>query len=368
MTTSTLFLPKPSIRPTRDREPHELDLNEVQLGDVLLFSGVSIWSRLVSFVDGTPFDHVAIVAPANFEHPLYGRGAEDDRTAEPWIIDVSFDGGRWRPLSAYEDRVTGIEVRRHRHPQAPIAVANVITVADETESYAWDRLLYLTLIGASRWSQQVDNLGTIMGGAFMQGLFELLARMRIDMMEGPTCRRTCADLIFEGFDCYGDADERGVQPHFGLIVPHDDQRGLLWWAAGVEKLSDFFHSDPKMFRRPVLDTDMQADPGPAGIAAMLRELAIEGGVSFPGLPDVNEDRLRHLVVDGVDFTLRQLIDETNIGLMDSVSDHRRTAWWLFDRVLRDRYIVTPADVGRTPSLYIVGSVRKETMAFRRQKK
>jgi hypothetical protein len=356
-----------SVETTDGQQRHQLNTADLRPGDILLISGAGVFSRLVGFIEGTSFDHVTIVAPPDLEHPLFGRGAADDRTDEPWMIDIGFDGGRWKPVSAYDDRVRSIAVRRHRVPGASALVPRAISIAQETKGYAWDRLLFLSLVAATRWSMHLNEMGPRMSGAFMQGLFEIMARMRIDATTEGGPRRICTELLSDTFDtCLPSTASLGSPDQYlGLVIPPTQHRGLLWWAAGVQQLADFVVDQPPTGRYSVLDTDLSLDPGQQNAAVLLQELAHAGGVSFLGVTEVDEVELRSLVIDGVTYAMDKLMVDFRVGDVDAVLDPRRAAWFLLDQLMRHRFVVTPADIGATKSLVDVGVLDHSSIPFRK---
>jgi hypothetical protein len=340
-------------------------------GDALLLTGRSVFSRLVSFIEGTSFDHIALVVPANLDDPLFGKGAPHDRTSEPWIVDVGFDGGRWKPLSAYDDPPTAVSVRRHRLEDASeFAVPRAIAIAKQTDAYAWDQLLFVCLVGITRWSDGLAELGPRLSGAFMTALFELLSRVRIETVSDPSPRRRiCGDLVMEAFDVVGNASSntRGPAPYFGIVTPPTRQDGLLWWAAGVEKFADFVASDRPQQRSSVLDNDRSPDLGVSGALQLLQELSFETAGTFAGLDEFDEERLRSVVVDGCRRTLRRLVVDVRIGDLDSITDPRRLAWFLLDVMLRRRTVITPADLCVSQSFFDVGRIDLSSIEFKKVK-
>jgi hypothetical protein len=352
-----------------ENETPRLPVTELREGDVLLLTGRSVFSRLVAFIEGTAFDHVAIVVPPNFEDPHFGRGSLDDRTNELWMVDVGFDGGRRKPLSAYDDRVLDISVRRHRLPGAgELAATRGVQRASEIESYAWDRLMFLSFIGMTRWSAGLTELSPPLAGAFMTALLELLNRVRIESTEGSKERRICSELIVEAFDAFEPAADRNVPYHFGLTIPPFNQRGLLWWASGVEMFDDFVSTAPPPRRASVLDNDQSLQIDVATAVSMLQELSFETGGSFPGLQPFDESVLRNVVIDSAERTLSQLLVDVHVGDLGAARDPRRVAWFLLDKVMRHRVIPTPADIGASKSLFDVGTLELGEISFRRMAK
>ena len=338
------------------------------VGDVVLFTGGSVFSKLVRFVEGTSFDHVALIAPPNVDDEQFGRDRADDRTDELWMVEVGFGGGRWAPISTYDDSVRALSIRRHRTVGAGIgAFQRAKEVAAVTKGYAWDRLLFLSLVGATRWSPGLSELHSREAGAFVRALYEVLGQMRKTGGVSGSNRRICTEVVTEGFDTFGSVD--GAQaPYFGVVVPQRAHEGVLWWATGVEDFGDFLASRPVPRRRSVLELDVDLIPDPSEAGPLLQELAAMNGASFAGMTETSDAQLRELVVDGVSQTLKSLVGDAWTGAITAVSDPRRLAWFLLDQLMRRRLVVTPADIGESKSLYDVGHVDPTEINWRRTTK
>ncbi len=335
-------------------------------GDVLLVAGGSIFSRLVRLIEGTSFDHCLLVASADPAHPKFGRDSDDDRTDEPWAFDIGFFGGRHQPLSSYDDVVEAVAVRRHRSPYVGESVVErARTIVGTTKGYAWDRLLFLSLIGATRWSPSLGELSSDEASAMVRALYEVLAQMqRAERFEIQGQRRICTELVVDAFDVFA-ASGAEYDAYLGLVTPTVPHEGLLWWAAGLSTFQDFLTQQPAPKRRGILDEELELAPGSADALRLVHEAAAANGVSFPGFHPADDKTLRLLVIDGVQRTLEQLLMQPRLGDAKSVSDPRRVAWFLLDTLMRHRAVVTPADLARTSSLCDVGLLDHNEINWRK---
>ncbi len=331
-------------------------LDQLCPGDLLLATGGSVFSKLARLIEGTAFDHCLMIAPPDLDHPRFGRGAPDDRTAEPWTFDIGFFGGRHLPLSAYDDTLTAIAVRRHRYGgDLTESMIRTQTMVTDTKGYAWDRLLYLCLIGATRWSPELCELAPEESSAFVRALYEVLGQMRrAQMYSIPGERRICTDIVVEAFDVVSKEGSDEVGQYLGIVAPSRVHQGLLWWAAGVQTFEEFLVSQPPPRRAAILDEDLAAAPGSEDALRLVHEAATSSGVSYPGFVSANDATLRNIVVDGVRLALQDLLDQPNLGLLSSVTDPRRLAWFLLDVIMRKRVVMSPHDLSLSKSFYDVG--------------
>jgi hypothetical protein len=341
-------------------------IDELRSGDVLLVAGRSVFSQLVHLIEGSSFDHCLIVAPPDPEHPKFGRDSNDDRTSEIWTYDIGFFGGRHQPLSAYDDIVGAIGVRRHRvSPLNPVVLERAKLITAHTKGYSWDRLLFLSLISATKWSSALTELGPEKSSALVRALYEVLAQMhRSQRFEISGERKICTDLLQEAFDLTTSIGSE-YEVYSGLVVPPVPHEGLLWWAAGMSTFEDFLASQPPPKRRGILDEDLAAAPGSEEALQLVHQAATSNGISFPGFMPVDDATLRSIVIDGVGRTLDQLVSQPWRGDVRAASDPRRLAWFLLDTMMRHRTVVTPADIARTDSLVDIGLLDFQAIRWRK---
>ena len=335
-------------------------------GDLLLVTGGSVFSKLARLIEGTAFDHCLMVAPPNLEDPRFGRGSPDDRTSEPWTFDVGFFGGRHLPLSAYDDTMTAISVRRHRYAgDLTASMLRTQTIVTNTKGYAWDRLLYLCLIGATRWSPALCELQPEESSAFVRALYEVLGQMRRAKtfpISGE--RRICTDIVTEAFDIVSEEPSSEIGQYLGIVAPARVHEGLLWWACGVQTFEQFLVTQPPPRRTATLDDDLASAPGSEEALRLVHEAATSNGVSYPGFRPADDATLRAIVVDGVRLALEDLLDQPNLGLLASVTDPRRLAWFLLDILMRKRVVLSPHDLSLTKSFYDVGRLPTTDVEWR----
>ncbi len=341
-----------------DQVLNTIPLASAHFGDVLLLSGRSALARLIRMIEGTTFDHVGMLAPPNYEDPAYGRGSGDDRTSEPWMFDVSFMGGRWIPLSAYEERLQAITVRRHpllvQGRDAVVRKAQSIVQA--TRGYHWERMLYLTMVGATRWTHQLHLLEERHRTTILYSFFGMIAEVQRQHrvpIDGE--RRVCTELLMDSFD---QRSGDGLSPHLGLYIPSVEHHGLLWWAAGIDTFAEFIASQPPP---PPNFFGEEVQP-----LADLHEVTTSSGLSFPGSPEEpTEEQLRTVIIDAVTFAVSELCGgPVQLG-MTALTDPRKLAWNLLDQIMRRRCVVTPGDIEATPTLLTVGALDLSALNLRK---
>jgi hypothetical protein len=327
----------------------ELSIADLYPGDVLLIAGHGALPRLVRMIEGIDFDHVAFVAKPNYEDPTFGSASDDDRTDELWICDIGFRGGRWIPISAYEERIASIKVRRHTLPVDGV-MERAHARSRATQHYSWDRLVCMTMLGATRWTGQLANLDTADAFRVARAFFGLCTRLTetADERDSPATG-LCTDLMMESFDVNARTAE---QTHLGLYLVAPEHQGLLWWAAGVDTLRDFLNKQIPASEHPEVPTAIY----PPTFLSTVHELATtaQSGTSSI-VPEVHdEETLRCLIVDGVSRSLEQLLGVAAVEGIRGLSDPRLIAWELLDVIMKHRVITTPSDIERSPTLRFVG--------------
>jgi hypothetical protein len=336
---------------------NHLQARDLEVGDILMIAGKSVFSRLVRLIENCNFDHVAIVVPPNPDHPIYGVGGPNPCMNEIWITDIGFPGGRWQPLSAYDDTVLSLAVRRHRIPgwRTPVAMRS-IEVAQATPAYAWDQLLFLTLVGAPRWTQELRKMRNKDANAFVRGFYELIGAIEKQGDAHLTTRRVCSDLITEScaVSCARVGDSGIDETYYGLVTPTPAHHGLLWWAAGMDELAEFLYSRKPVRGPSVLEylfTGENAAPRPHGDHS---EESDE--VTFPGQGRIPTEELQRILVTTAAKTFGAFLAPPPASELRRASAADRMVLFLLDQSMKHRIVTTPADIVSTPSLYDAGTV------------
>jgi hypothetical protein len=333
----------------------DIQAESLRDGDIVFVAGRSVFSRLVRLIEGTSFDHCVMIGPPDPAHPKFGRDSNDDRTNEIWAFDIGFFGGRHQPLSAYDDVVEAMAVRRHRSPFLGTEFLDrAKSIVQTTKGYAWDRLMFLSIVGATRWSSALTELGPEQSSALVRAMYEVLAQMRrAQKFEINGQRRICTEVVVDSFD-YTTPANAEYEAYHALTVPSVLHEGLLWWAAGMDTFEQFIATQPPPRRKGILDEDLALAPGSQEALQLVHEAAAINGVSFPGFAPTDDVTLKTVVIDEVRRTLGDLVNESQIGQLGVFTDSRRTAWFLLDTMMRHRVVVTPADLVKTKSLIDVG--------------
>jgi hypothetical protein len=325
-------------------------------GDVLLIAGQSALARMIRMIEGTSFDHVAMVAPPNAADPKYGHACADDRTDELWMCDVGLVGGRWMPVTAYEDSFESIAVRRHRSPVGK-AVETAIGIAQRTDAYAWDRMLYLTLIAATRWTYQLASLDDRQSAVVVKAFYGIIDRIVGMETEKVGERRICTEILMESFETTSDVSPHA---HLGLYIPSIQHEGLLWWASGLDTFAEFLRSQPVPPERSSIERTHNV-PDPAVTMAVLHELASTNGVTFPGVSEPGDAELRTIIIDGTALALSRFVQSPTRDGLAALVDPRKLAWNLLDIIMKRRLVVTPLDIAATPTLVDIGILELESL-------
>ncbi|MGD9751356.1 MAG: hypothetical protein AB7W59_10210 [Acidimicrobiia bacterium] len=325
---------------------------ELREGDVLLFRGRHPLSQLIQFVDGSWFDHVALV-----DHPSGPDG--------PQIVEIGLTGASRGPLVAYLDQLDQIRVRRHRVPGVGAQVRDqALVLHDQTSGYAFDRFVTLAIASVARFSPRLAELDP---GFVRDALNELQkVALNIIVKQAPATverpHRMCVDLVREAFDSLAvlpDVDP-DARPFLGLALPDRPLAGsLLEWASSAMELGEY------------LEQVLDAAPRLAGPMPTEEELRLlfaaacgEYGISARiGRDATDED----LAATSAVFVRRlaQLLGWSD--LWRPSGDLPRSAWLVFGRLLSNRVLVSQSDLASTRTLRDVGDLNLSQLDWRYQK-
>ena len=168
---------------------------DLRPGDVFLYQGTSLVSRLIRLFDGTPYSHAAIFDGANVAEAL-GQGI----TTNPVATSVSG--------SNFVDVFRFVSADKHHlgdlgYPAAAV-LDRVHFYEQHPQPYAYDDIVLLALLSTSR-QLTLPALGPIVRNildAAAEKLSQLLAAGRQPMI--------CSELVFR---CYAEAGD-----HFYLTI------------------------------------------------------------------------------------------------------------------------------------------------------
>ncbi len=325
---------------------------ELREGDVLLFRGRHPLSQLIQLVDGSQFDHVALV-----DSPSGADG--------PSIVEIGLLGASSGPLVAYSDQLDQIRVRRHRVPGVGEQVRDrAAALAGQTSGYAFDRFVTLAIASVGRFSPRLAELDL----EFVRAALDELQKVALHIIgkqvpasaERP--HRMCVDLVREAFDSLAvlpDADP-DAQPFLGLALPDRQLAGsLLEWAASAVELGEYLEH--------LLDVAPQlAGPMPTAdeIRLLFAAACGEYGISARiGRDTTDED----LAATSTVF-VRRLADLLGWSdLWRPSGDLPRSAWLIFGRLLSERVLVSQSDLASTRTLRDVGDLDLSQLGWRYDK-
>ncbi len=295
----------------------DLHPSEIRVGDLVLFRGSDRVSQAIRDLDGGVYDHCGIVV--------------DTSGDQPELVDQNFRGfSRW-PIGSYEARPEAVLVRRHRiggHEE--LFVERALEYGRLYPNYAFGRLANIMLVSLVRSLPNIEGFATDSKRRFAQrmgGIFTL-ALTQLDK----TDTGVCVSLPLFVFDAIPDAGPFVVGPYCGLHLEPHDMGGFSEWF-------------PALLRFCELIIEHAPDDGNPHPLDQL-QLLIERQLG-PGLHPMTERGSR------------SYDDPSNIERAAL-----NIATGLLDRLLRDRYIVTPRDMETTRSLFDVGRLDLDQVTWR----
>lgn len=325
-------------------------------GDVMLFRGSDATSIGIQFVDGSPYDHSAIIAPS------------PDGDPRLHMFDVGFIGANTRPVAEYPrvdapDLPSVILVRRHRVPNGnDVVVRRAREIVADTVGYDFERLLVMVLTGLTRFSPGLWGFGDPTkaeedrAAVFIFNLHQLFRRKARDLNGA---LRVCSDLVKESFDVFA-ADAGSNDPYYGLVFPHEPLDGLLNWAASFDTLRDW--TNLAATQRPSLNPDPSVEP-----ARLMYDLYTQFGLAMSDMRSadqgVSTDELRASVRTAADLVLSFLgVRSDKLSIGDAPPEaSRAAALYLFDQFLRRGASISPRNIYSCPSLFDLGYVDMDTL-------
>jgi hypothetical protein len=332
-------------------------VDEIEVGDVVLFEGADKVSILAQKVLGSRFDHAALAVGSSPENG--GRGVE--------LVDIGFRGSHSFNLADYEVRPTSVLVRRHKIKGGKLEVAErALAMANGGMKYSEARMLNVMLGALVRSSNALTSLSSLDAYHFVCNLsstFKVSAKqLRVDGIG------VCVDAIVSPFDMTVGSELHS--PYYGLVVPHFPT-GLLAWVASGHELAEWLKrvaakGDPIAAHRQG-PTPIPPSEGYREELEALRYSLNQTGPLLVENFDQGEAR-RHIVIAGVEMAERVGVEVLDGITTDEVHDMADAfistlAAWLLDGFLRHGIPQGPEHLEVTPSLYDVGFLRLDDLTW-----
>lgn len=301
-------------------EPNSTPLttNHIQAGDLLLFRGSDSVSRAIRELDRGVYDHCALVI--------------DNSGDQPTLVDQNFRGfSRWQ-LGQYEAKPEAVLIRRHRiRGYGDLFAERALEYGRLFPTYAFGRLANIMLVSLVRSLPAIENFAPDSKRRFAQrmGLIFTMALSQVDKVD----TGVCVSLPLYVFDAIPDAGPTKVGPYCGLHLEPHNMGGFGQWFPAVQRFCE-------------LIIDNAPDDGSPHPLDQL-QLLIERQLG----PN-------HLAVDrraSTSYDDRANVDRAALNI----------ATGLLDRLLRDRYVVTPRDMETTRSLFDVGEIDLESIEWKK---
>ncbi len=336
--------------------PILVDPADLEIGDVLLFSGIDDASVSAQFLDDCLFDHVALVVEA-----------PSGKTSNfPWIADIGVMKQGFRSLDKYA-RPQGVLVRRHRTRGAgPVASAEAHATMPEVEEYDWERILLVIFLSLTRFSPLLkrldDNEKTLGANAArfvmtMHNLMALVGARNPDLE--PKNRKICVGFVAECFDVFDHDPAESADQYYGLHVPQRPIGGLLEWVASGRKFIDYL-TDGRDSSTD-MPTEFDADGAMNNLYTYFGFTGSQKTMK-PGqeLTPRRENELRLSVIQATSTMLRLLGWTPGMEVFTQPSYKpnaqamQAAAVYLLDQLMQQRYVLTVADIALSKSLVDVG--------------
>lgn len=288
-----------------------LGLAELRPADVIMVRGSSALSSFLRSMDRSDYDHIVLVVSVDIERRILT------------VADQSFHGFRHFDIANYEERPERLLVRRHRVGGGEdIVVRRMLEYGSTNPRY--DRYALVTIV-----QDTVRHLPTLLENTTSAAAGRLVSAIA-GLLTASTERSAkpagvCVHPILFAFDCIDPTSPRS--PYFGLSFPFEERNGLGEWLASWRAFDEAARTvgtyEPERLCQ-----------------ALLR--AIDGSSPI----DVQRDGLVHALAAQFQPT-----DDNGTAGNQVLAC---LALSLLDRTLRQRVVVTPDDILRTPSLFDVG--------------
>ena len=302
---------RPDDRP--DDHPGEelLGLADLRPADVIMVRGSSVLSSFLRSMDRSEYDHIVLVVSVDLDREILT------------VADQSFFGFRHFDVANYEERPDRLLVRRHRVSGGEdVVVKRVLEYGSTNPCY--DKYALVTIV-----QDTVRHLPTLLENSTSAAAGRLVSAIARVLTASPERSidpaGVCVDPILFAFDCVDPTIPHS--PYFGLSFPFEQRNGLGEWLASWRAFDEAARTmgayEPDRLCLALLQTIDGSSPIDANRDGLVRALA--------ALVQPNDD---------------SATAENQVLACLALS--------LLDRTLRQRVVVTPDDILRTPSLFDVG--------------
>jgi hypothetical protein len=291
----------------RDTRSDLLDTTHIRPGDLLLFRGSDRVSRAIRDLDGGRFDHCAVVV--------------DVTGPQPQLVDQNFRGfTRWS-LGNYEARPEAVLIRRHRIGGfGDLFVQRALEYGEKFPHYAFDRLANIMLVSLVRSLPNIEQFSPESKARFASRMGGIFAVALSQLERGDT--GVCVGLPMYVFDVSPELPSGRPGPYCGLHLEPENLGGFGNWSDAVRRFCELM----------IEHAPDDGGPHPLEQLRVLITRQVGRGLGSAAERPITRERAA-VDVDDIASTIA-------IGLLD--------------RLLRDRFVITPRDMEATRSLFDVG--------------
>jgi len=319
----------------------QLGITDLRPGDVLLYRGNALLSRLIQHFDGSPASHVAI---------YLGGGQVGEAVAEgvvPRDWETSFHGAEW--------------VRVYRLVSDPADMGPVLGVASAIlgrgERYGYEQLLMLAVLCTTRKIQITPVLRRL-----LRTLLDAATRLLVELTQGGREPMICSEFVYRCYDQAKPSVQDEYSIDIGGMLPLPGGARGAGPARGVseESLAALFASPASSLWIPpsaeAAQRGVDEAPGMEEVEALAEAYLQEVEAPRRAAADEEEVSLGELraATDRFVISVYRSRSGAQAGARAAVEDERSAAYDYLFQATPD--FVTPADFWTTESLSLVGEV------------
>ncbi len=297
-----------------------IDTSHIQQGDLLLFRGSDPMSRAIRQLDRGVYDHCALVI--------------DNSGDQPVLVDQNFRGfSQWK-LGRYEAKPESVLIRRHRiGGHGDLFVQRALEYGRLYPNYAFGRLANIMLVSLVRSLPAIEEFAPDSKRRFAQrmGMIFTMALSQIDKVDTGVCV-SLPLYVYDAIPEPGPNTPAKVGPYCGLHLEPHNLGGFSQWFPAVQRFCELM----------IDNAPEDGSPHPLDQLQLLIEYQL------------GTTHIRKPHATSMSYTNQANVDQAALSIANG----------LLDRLLRERYVVTPRDMETTRSLFDVGELDLESVAWR----